>query len=221
MALRGNRSADGSMISGKPSRAHSLAVAEGAGHHQGSKTYSGSLMRPHVPYLERLILRLQVRSALDYGCGKGEQYLWRDPEEGSRTVEERFGFDVTKYDPCWPPFAAEPEGRFDLVICTHTISLIPIQDLKWAIRRLYGFATKAVFIAEKIGERKKGEVVDPRTRAIGWTAAQWLDQLAPFADERPEVVTVFSSRERIGEATITTRNTRVGGEWLAEVAGPR
>lgn len=204
-----------------PSRQHAKAVAEGARYHEISKTYSGSLMRPHVPYLEGMIDRLGITSALDYGCGKGTQYEWRDPKAGDRTIEERFGFEVVKYDPCWQPFAAEPTGRFDLVICTHTISLVPLLDLDWVIRRLYGFATRAVFIAEKIGERKKADVEHVRDRAIGWSAAQWLDRLATFADECPEIETVFSSREQIGESTIKTRYRREGRDWAAEVAGPQ
>lgn len=204
-----------------PSDAHAEAVAEGARHHLESKTYSGSLMRPHVPYLSDLISRLGVRSALDYGCGKGEQYRWRDPFYANRTVEERWGFVVRKYDPCWPPFAAEPVGRFDLVLCTHTLALIPLADLDWALARLYGFAGKALFIAEKIGERKKREVMAAEERPIGWSVRQWLDRIEPFADQCGSVETIFSSRERIGDATITTRWTRIGAGWHAEQAGPR
>lgn len=202
-----------------PSSAHAAAVAEGARHHQNSKTYSGSLMRPHVPFLTGMISRLGVKSALDYGCGKGAQYEWRP--EGGATIEELWGFEVRKYDPCYEPFAAEPEGSFDLVICTHTLSLVPRGDLDWVIGRLYGFARKAVFIAEKIGGRKKAEIGEPTGRAIGWCVEQWLDRIAPFADQYPEIASVFSSRERIGEAAITTRHRRVERKWFAEVAGPR
>jgi len=204
-----------------PSEAHKRAVAEGARHHESSKTYSGSFMRPHVPYMSEMISRLGVRSALDYGCGKGVQYQWRDPYHANMTVEERWGFEVRKFDPCYQPFADEPRGRFDLVICTHTLALIPLHDLDWVLGRLFGFAAKAVFIAEKIGERKKREVRDPIDRAIGWTVREWLDRIAPFADQRPDLETVFSSRERIGEATITTRHRRSRGRWESEVAGPR
>lgn len=204
-----------------PTKAHAAAVAEGAVHHRESKTYSGSLMRPHVPYLSEMISRLGIRSALDYGCGKGEQYRWRDPYHANQTVEERWGFEVRKYDPCWPPYADEPDGRFDLVICTHTLALVPLSDLDWVIGRLFGFADKAVFIAEKIGERKKHEARVAGERAIGWTVQQWLDRIAPFADQRPQIETVLSSRERIGDATITTRHRRYAGNWLAQVAGPR
>jgi hypothetical protein len=202
-----------------PSREHVEAVREGAGHHQNSKTYSGSLMRPHVPFLSALLDRLECRSVLDYGCGKGEQYRWNIPEAAGLTIEEVWGLVVHKYDPCWPPYAQEPHGRFDLVICTHTLSLIPLRDLDWVIGRLYGFASKAVFIAEKIGDRKKGEVGTPSGRAIGWAPLQWLDRLATFADDHAEIETVFSSRERIGDATITTRYRWQERNWIGEVAG--
>lgn len=211
-----------------PSKQHAEAVAEGARHHASSKTYSGSLMRPHVPFLENLIRRRLCRSAIDYGCGKGVQYEWRDPKTGNRTIEERFGFAVFKYDPCYPPFAEEPPPSvtFDLVICTHTLALIPEQDLDWVIHRLHRLAGRrgAVFIAEKIGERKKGEVADPGNRAIGWSAQDWLDRIAPIADAYVGIETVFSSRERTTAGTITTRytrrdNTRRDRGWHAETAG--
>lgn len=206
-----------------PSRQYDAAVAEGRAHHGESKTYSGSLMRVHVPFLTDLIERLGVRSALDYGCGKGVQYRWQIPEQGGRTIEQLWGFEVRKYDPCWPPYAHEPprHGQFDLVICTHTLALIPLADLNWVLDRLYGFAGKAVFIAEKIGERKKREVAQAAERPIGWTVGQWLDRIAPWADQWPLIESVFSSRERIGDATITTRWTRRQGSWSAQVAGPR
>ena len=205
----------------RPSSQHAAAVAEGARHHEGSKTYSGSLMRPHVPYLSEMVSRLGVGSALDYGCGKGTQYQWRDPFHANQTIEERWGFKVHKFDPCWPPFAAEPEGRFDLVVCTHTLSLVPLLDLDWVIGRLLGFADKAVFIAEKIGDRKKREVKFERDRAIGWSVTQWLDRLAPFADQCPGIEFVFSSRESLEPGIMTTRWTRRNRGWHGELAGER
>lgn len=132
----------------KPSKEYLDAIAEGRRHHLSSKTYSGSFLRPHKPYLSELIERLGIGSALDIGAGKGRQYEWRDPLDG-KTLEQGWGFDVAKHDPCWPPFEAEPQGQYDLVICTHTASIIPAGDLKWFIKRIASHAGRAVYLAEK------------------------------------------------------------------------
>lgn len=197
---------------------YSRAVEAGALHHQRSKTYSGMLMRPHKPFLSAMIERLRIASALDYGAGKGLQYEWVDPADG-KTLEQAWGFEVRKFDPCWPPFADEPDGRFDLVICTHTLSLVPIGDLDAVLAHVFGFARKAVFIAEKIGPRKKAEAVSGS--AAGWTKEQWLDRIAPFADHYRGLETVFSSRERTAAGAIMTRTTRRNGGWHGVIAGPQ
>lgn len=193
------------MTSG-PSQAYHNAVLEGARHHAGSKTYSGSFLRPHKPFLSAVIARLACTSAIDVGAGKGVQYEWVDPADGL-TIEQAWGFEVAKFDPCWPPFAAEPAGKFDLVICTHTASVIPEGDLDWFLARLFERASKAVFIAEKIGERKKGEVADPHNRAIGWTRGQWIDRLKMIAKQYPHIECVLSTRERDPAGKVTTRHT--------------
>lgn len=206
-----------------PSRSYYIAIAEGARHHANSKTYSGSLLRPHKPFLSRMIERLHCTSALDVGTGKGTQWQWVDPADGL-TMEQSWGFDVFKYDPCYPPYAKEPEGRFDMVLCTHTMALIPLRDLEWFTRRLFGFACKGVFIAEKIGERKKGEVADPDNRAINWDVGQWVRWLNAAARDwgahLPEIV--LSTRERLDRGTITTRHIwRYGVYAEAQEAMPR
>lgn len=205
-----------------PSEDYFRAIAEGAEHHAGSKTYSGSLLRPHKPFLSDMIARLGCTSAVDVGCGKGTQYQWIDPADG-KTLEQAWGFDVQKFDPCWPPFAAEPIGQFDLAICTHTMSLIPQADLEWFTRKLFRYATKGVFVAEKIGDRKKADVTDPEQRAINWTRAQWVSWIALMADEfsdLPEVV--LSTRERLDRGNITTRHIWRSGRFVETIeAKPR
>lgn len=197
-----------------PSKAYHDAVAEGARHHASSKTYSGSLLRPHKPFLSDMVKRLKVKSAMDYGAGKGTQYKWVDPADG-KTLEQAWGFEVAKFDPCYPPYADEPEGPFDLVICTHTLALIPLADHSWVLDRIYGAAKKGVFIAEKIGERKKTEVADPRSRAIGWTSEQWLNWLAPFAAAHVDKETILSLRVRDRRGAIMTRYKWDKDGWLA------
>lgn len=183
-----------------PSKSYERALAESTRHHASSKTYSGKFLRPHKPFLVELIGRLGITSALDYGCGKGEQYRWVDPED-DKLLEEAFGFEVAKFDPAWPPYAAEPQGQFDLVICTHTLGSIPVEDLRWVIERLYGHATKAVFVAVKIGELKKKVFSRPEAHPIGWTQDQWLERIAPMALkhlDRLETHVSFRTRDELG-----------------------
>lgn len=200
-------------MSFKPSPEHQRAVAEGARHHASSKTYSGSLLRPHKPYLSKMIARLGCESALDYGCGKGTQYTWRDPADG-KTLEEAWGFEVAKYDPCWPPFAREPFGKYDLVMCTHTLFAIPFLDLNAVTLRLFELASKGVFIAEKIGERRKKEIADPHNRAIGWGAQNWISWVGGFAPGFPDIETVLSLRTIESRGKITTRHVWRGADFL-------
>jgi SAM-dependent methyltransferase len=167
---------EGVLTEQKPTGEYKRALQQATAHHARSKTYSGKLMRPLSGVLTDLIERHGVTSILDYGCGKGEQYDWVDPETG-QTLEQRWGIDVFKFDPAYPPFAAKPEGQFDLVICTNTLGSIPESDLRsWVIPRLYGHAGKVLFIAERIGQIKK--TVHGKGR-VAKTSLQWIDLIAP------------------------------------------
>jgi hypothetical protein len=172
-----------------PSKAYQVALADAARHHANSKTYSGSLMRPHAPAIKLAIDKLGCKSVLDYGAGKGTQYEWLMPDTG-QTIEQYWGVPVTKYDPAWPPFATEPVGKFDLVICTHTLGAIPESDLGWVLDRIYSLAAKGVYIAEQVARGDKpvtaGKPVHVRA------ALDWIDLIYPRRVEGVE--TVFAAR---------------------------
>jgi hypothetical protein len=196
-----------------PSQAYYDAVAEGRRHHLSAKTYSGSFLRPHKPYLSPLIARLEIASALDIGAGKGKQYSWRDPADG-KTLEEAWGFEVVKHDPCWPPYEAEPKGKFDLVLCTHTASIIPAGDLQWFMERIAGHAAKAVYVAEKIGPRVKQEIGDPQNRNIGQPPEFWIGTFDFFAAAYPALEWHLSLMVRETRGKITTRYIWRAGRFI-------
>ena len=162
----------------KPSEDYERALELSKEQHLASKTYSGKFLRPYVSKIKPIIDRLGIKSALDYGCGKGLQYTWVDEADGL-TIEQKWGFKVAKYDPAFGPFAAEPVGTFDFVICTHVLGVIPLPDLDWVVDRIYGFANKAVFVVVRTGklpsESKARWRVDNIPR--DWVADQWIDLL--------------------------------------------
>lgn len=192
-----------------PSAHYLRALEEAKQHHASSKTYSGKFLRPHAPHIKELIERLECRSVLDYGCGKGRQYEWRADLEGQAvpkgmTIEEFWGVPVTKYDPAWPPFAKRPAGRFDLVICTHTIGSIPVVDLGWVTLEIQRYAVQAVYYAEKLGPVGKKVFSQPDVMPHGWTRDQWAAALKPRG--RPMLEVWLATRENRGaEGVIVTR----------------
>jgi len=161
-----------------PSAAYELALASSKHRHAAGKTFSGSLMRPFADLIKNLIVAHDCKTVLDYGCGKGKQYEWVS-ERGDivpvgMTIEEHWGLTVTKYDPAYPMFSAEPRGKFDLVVCTNTLGVIPIADLPWVIDRLYSLASKALFISEQLGRpSKKLAFSDATVFPRMWTEDQW------------------------------------------------
>ena len=154
----------------KPSPHYVKALEDSKEIHKG-KQFTGKFLRPHAPFIKEIIDRLGCRTVLDYGCGKGQQYEWVIPSTG-QTIEQFWGVEVTKFDPAWPPFAAEPQGTFDLVICTQVLGAIPVTDRGWVIDRLYGLADKALYVSERLGEARK-IVGDNALRGADWNVREW------------------------------------------------
>lgn len=191
------------------SKAYYECLAAATKHHAESKTYSGKLFRPHANFVKKLIDRLECKSVLDYGCGKGSQYLWvshggEASVPANMTIEQYWGIDVKKFDPAWPPFAKEPVGAFDLVLCTHTLGTIPVIDLDEIVSRLVHYANKALFVAEKIGPAQKrtydkvGEEMPHE-----WSRKQWEELLARHVAQGVEIT--LATRENGSNGTIVTR----------------
>lgn len=196
------------MVKHQPSELYYRCLEEARAHHASSKTYSGKFLRPHAPAIKQMIEELGgVASILDYGAGKGLQYDWvshggedQSIPEG-HTLETYWGAPVTKYDPAWPPYATEPTGQFDLVLCTHALGSIPIVDLAWILERLFAFARKGVYIAEKIGPVGKQVFSNPGAMPR-WSASQWAQRITSARDDYARAngrapLVKFATREKI------------------------
>lgn len=188
-----------------PSAAYFAALEDSKRIHQG-KSFTGKFLRPHAPFVKEIIDRLGCKSVLDYGCGKGEQYTWVIPGIG-KTLEQWWDVPVTKYDPAYPPFAKEPEGKFDLVICTQVLRTIPIVDRHWVIDRIHSFATKAIYISERLGSARKSSGEE----GAHWTRHDWMTWL--IRDSAIEVT--LATREILDNGDKITTHTRTtnGYHW--------
>ena len=201
----------------KPSPAYHAALEASKHVHKG-KQFTGKFLRPHAPFIKEIIDRLGCKTVLDYGCGKGQQYEWVIPSTG-QTIEQFWGVTVTKYDPAYLPFAKEPEGKFDIVLCTQVLGAIPFVDRQWVVNRLYSFATKAIYISERLGAARK-VLGDNSLRGADWSAAEWQFGVLPESGEAPVEVTL-ATRKIVDGAKITS-HWRVQGKepWTSVIWPP-
>jgi len=138
----------------EPSERYLRALALTQAHHAAqNKTFSGQFAWKQRHRIKALIERFGATSILDYGCGKGKQYdPARNRDEDGRSLEEFWGIAPFRWDPGVPEYAAEPPqgAKFDLVICVQVLGSIPTADLPWVVDRLYSYAGKAIFVAERL-----------------------------------------------------------------------
>jgi hypothetical protein len=102
---------------------------------------AGLSIEAYVPDIAALVERTEAKTLLDYGCGKGHQYL------GRRVHEQWGGILPVCYDVGVPNLAERPIGPFDGVICTDVLEHIHRKDVDAILADIFGFATKFVFLA--------------------------------------------------------------------------
>lgn len=118
---------------------HSLVPAYRNMHRDGG--FPGFSVEPYIPEIADLVRRSGALSLLDYGCGKGLQYI-------ERGWHEAWGGIMPKlYDPAVKGFRKKPKGKFDGVICTDVLEHVPETELPGVIGELVGYATLWCFVS--------------------------------------------------------------------------
>jgi len=159
------------------------------------QTYPGKSLPPQAGHIKRLIELTDARTVLDYGSGKGQQYMplpWVDPGGTVHLgIAAWWGAEVHCYDPGYPPFSALPTGRFDGVISTDVLEHCPDEDLPWIVRELFSYATRFVFANVACFPAQKrlpdGQNAHCTTRPVKW----WRKLVERAARERPEILYEF------------------------------
>ena len=118
------------------------------------ETFPGASLPRQAVRIKRLVELKGVRTLLDYGCGKGQQYARKHFEVAGAglvaSMQEYWGVDEIAcydpcYDPCYGPFSTLPGGQFDAVISTDVLEHCPHEDLDWIIEELFARARRFVF----------------------------------------------------------------------------
>src|SRR3990167_5907590 len=102
--------------------------------------FPGMSILPYVPEIADLIAEFKSRSLLDYGCGRGRQYL-------HERIHRAMGVDMPAlYDPAVAEFSIKPRGPFEGVICTDVLEHVPEDELSEVIGDLSRYARQWAFI---------------------------------------------------------------------------
>jgi hypothetical protein len=138
-------------------------------YHLENKTYSGGGTLAYAEIIKKLVKKHNVKTLLDYGCGKGLQY-----ESGSiinfgnnnQTFDEYLDLaSVYKFDPGVEKFAEYPplDSKFDAIIAIQSLSAIPTKDLPLVVTHLMNMSTKFCFVGTNLSlgkKKKRGENLD-------------------------------------------------------------
>ncbi len=155
--------------------------------HLENKVYSGGGTLAYADDIKSLCIKHNAKTLLDYGCGKGLQYI---PGSLISFGEECETFDkfckldsVYKFDPCVEEFQDPPsaESKFDAVIAIQSLTGVPDVDFPTVVQELMNMTDKFCLIGISLrkGKSKKGasELPDPNFLANRLDPIWWKDQL--------------------------------------------
>lgn len=147
---------------------YNKSVELGTQFHLDHKSWAGYDVIKYKNKIKDLVIKYNAKTILDYGCGKGLQYI--DPlpyhsETVLQTFDQYLDVQVYKYDPCVEQFKnPPPKGtKFDGVICTQVLGSIPDADMPWVANELESYTDKFCFISlnfQKVGKSSK-TIYDP------------------------------------------------------------
>lgn len=130
---------------------------------ENPKNWAGYDVVKYQKQIKNLVVRYNAKTILDYGCGKGFQYI--DPlpyesEEIRQTFDQWLGVTVYKYDPCVEEFKTPPPigMKFDGVICTQVLQTIPDNDMGWVREQLESYTSDFCFVSlnfQSVAKSKK------------------------------------------------------------------
>jgi len=170
------------------SKFYDLSVKNNSLFQTTNKTWSGWASVSYVKQLKDIVNAYDIKTLLDYGCGKGKQYTEEsiyDPALPPMTLDKYLGVDVYKYDPCVKEFDILPSAgtKFDAVILIQVLPFIPDDDLAWVNKLLMTYTNKVCFIGQADESlsisRKKQSVMNPEwfkeTRTNDWYIDRFKD----------------------------------------------
>ena len=113
--------------------------------HQNPKYWKGHMIKKYMPQIEEVIKEhnIDTNSILDYGCGKGNQYI----ESHLNILFHIPDDNIFMYDPGFDEHKKLPDRKFDGVISTDVMEHIPEEIIPKTLNQIFERAEKFVYLA--------------------------------------------------------------------------
>lgn len=143
--------------------------------HENQKLFPGYTVVRYADTIASLVRLYNPASMLDYGCGKGYQYL-------ARRVHEKWGGMLPVcYDIGVRQLNARPEGKFDAIICTDMLEHIATEDLPEILSDIFSFSTESeksfVVLGISCAPSKNKALPDGRNVHLTVQPPAWWNQM--------------------------------------------
>ena len=139
-------------------------------HEANQKAFAGFSIKNYVDDIAKLVYATGAQSLLDYGSGKGYQYL------AKRVHEQWGGILPTCYDVGVRQLSDRPVGTFDGVICTDVMEHIDEPDVDRILADIFSFAEKFVFLCISCRPAKKKMLPDGRNVHLTVRSPEWWNR---------------------------------------------
>lgn len=175
--------------------------------HENAKHYPGYSLTRFMDLLAPHMLSHNPDRILDYGSGKGYQYL-------ARRLHERWGGPVPHcYDPGVRQLQEKPEGPFGAVINTDVLEHIEKEDLPGVIREMIDYVAPGGLLFLGIACRPAKNKTLPDGRNVHVTVAHpdwWIQlvmaQIKEKAREDIEILMAFDNGDTYPDAPTSWSN---------------
>lgn len=158
--------------------------------HESSDVFRGRFHKEHIRKIGALIQSTGSKTLLDFGCGKGSQYL-------NDKIHNAWRVDIPAlYDPAIDEFATMPDDMFDGVICTDVMEHIPECAVDKTLNDVLSRATKFVYfhIPTRLARTllPNGDNSHVTVKEHNW----WLEKIQAIMQENNYTCTVLLSTQK-------------------------
>lgn len=141
-------------------------------HEADNNFCAGGSIEEQLPRLMQLVWHSNIKTAIDYGCGKG---VIHDRLKVKRLLRLE---EMTLYDPAVLKYSAYPAKAAELVICVDVLEHVPEHLIDDVLQDIASLATKAVYITISTKPAKKvfadGENLHVTQKPLHW----WREKIA-------------------------------------------